>query len=65
MPVYNFRCRACGDLQGIKCSIDESEDLRPRCSKCGSCLMSRVFGAPLIKFKGQGFYSTDNRKADK
>ena len=56
MPVYEYRCRACG------ASIEEVRpiDAPPPgpCPTCGGELR-RVFGRVAVTFSGWGFKSTD------
>jgi putative FmdB family regulatory protein len=62
MPTYEYRCRACGHGFDIVQSFkDESLTI---CPACGGELR-KVYGAPMISFKGSGFYATDNRKSTK
>jgi putative FmdB family regulatory protein len=56
MPVYEYRCRACGH---------ELEEVQPMgsgppgpCPRCGGELR-RVYGRVGVRFSGWGFASTD------
>jgi len=57
MPFYQYECDSCEhsfeEMQGIK------ESAISQCPKCGDRRLRRVFGTPLIIFKGTGFYATD------
>ncbi len=55
MPTYEFMCRKCG----VKVESQRSEP--PACPECGSSLY-RVYFVPAVIFKGDGFYSTENRR---
>ena len=57
MPVYEYRCRACGH---------ELEEVQPMgsgppgpCPRCGGKLR-RVYGRVGVRFSGWGFRSTDS-----
>lgn len=57
MPIYPYRCRACGH---------ELEEMQPMgsgppgpCPKCGGEL-KRTWGAVGIRFSGWGFSKTDS-----
>lgn len=52
MPVYDYQCK-CGFHTSVARLIDEVEQ-KPICAKC-NLVMSRVFFAPPIQFKGSGW----------
>ena len=59
MPVYTYRCKACGfqydHYQGY-------EDPPPsRCPECRKKTLKKVFQPVGIVFKGSGFYATDHK----
>lgn len=58
MPLYDYRCKACGAVTEVRHGFDERFD--GVCSKCGGELV-RVFNPAPIVFKGSGFYVTDSR----
>jgi putative FmdB family regulatory protein len=62
MPTYEYLCRDCGHrfetVQSMK------DDALTVCPVCGGVLR-KVFGAPMISFKGSGFYATDHGKKSK
>lgn len=62
MPTYEYRCRDCGHTFDIVQSMND-EGLTV-CPECGGVLR-KVFGAPMISFKGSGFYATDHGKRSK
>jgi putative FmdB family regulatory protein len=62
MPVYTFRCLGCGQTIDTTRTIEAVAHLEITCDRCGG-EMKRIFSAPSVRFKGPGFYSTDNRKA--
>lgn len=57
MPTYSYRCAECGTFDWIV-PIDVN---LPACPKCGSKDFSKMYSPVGISFKGNGFYSTDNR----
>jgi len=58
MPVYDYACIECDTNEEVTRGFNDPETVPP-CSKCGYN-MARVYNAPGIKFKGSGFYKTDN-----
>ena len=46
MPIYRYRCRACGDELDAYQSIHE-EPLR-RCGRCGSQSLSKIIFPPAV-----------------
>lgn len=63
MPIYEYKCRACGHstefLQGIK------ESPKRKCPKCGKMRLQRQIGTGIAPiFKGSGFYETDYKRKD-
>ncbi len=56
MPVYEYRCKACGRSHEIEHGFN---DERPtQCPSCGGQLV-RVFHPVGVVFKGSGFHKTD------
>jgi putative FmdB family regulatory protein len=56
MPMYEYRCRNCGERTELLQHLDE-----PRmtvCPRCGGAV-DKMASAPALKFKGSGFYVTD------
>lgn len=56
MPTHEFVCDFCANRRYIEISIT-AEIKTPTCEYCG-LLMSRVWSAAPVHFKGDGFYST-------
>ncbi len=60
MPRYTYECTKCGH------SYEKLEgwDAKPR-QRCPECraVSQRIPMAPMIVFKGSGFYSTDNKRS--
>ena len=59
MPIYTYRCEACG-LQFDKYQTF-AEDPLVRCPECKKKALKKVFQPVGIVFKGSGFYKTDYR----
>jgi len=59
MPLYEYVCSACGQ-SFEKVQPVGAQNTGVRCPS-GHRKVHRVYSAPLIMFKGSGFYSTDNR----
>ncbi|HEY9085174.1 MAG TPA: FmdB family zinc ribbon protein [Candidatus Tyrphobacter sp.] len=59
MPLYDYRCTACGKVTEVRHGFEER--FSGTCPACGGALQ-RVFNAAPILFKGSGFYVTDSRK---
>ena len=62
MPIYEYRCEACGhehdELQKI------SDDPLKDCPACTEPALKRLISAPWFRLKGSGWYETDF-KSDK
>jgi putative FmdB family regulatory protein len=56
--IYEYECPGDGEKIEIEFPITAVPQ-NVMCSLCGTEL-KRIFTAPLIQFKGKGFYSTDN-----
>lgn len=48
MPVYDFECKTCNKL------VEQTENIPMPCSTCG-IVMTRIWTAPSIQFKGTGW----------
>ena len=56
MPIYEFRCKKCGNQIEI---IQKMADKPPtRCKKCGGRL-EKMISQTAFQFKGEGWYVTD------
>jgi putative FmdB family regulatory protein len=57
MPIYEYRCAACGhDLEALQKMSDSP--LR-KCPECGKSQLRRLVSAPSFRLKGGGWYETD------
>lgn len=59
MPLYDYKCGACGKTFEIRHGFDDRHEAP--CESCGGALV-RVYNPAPIVFKGSGFYVTDSRK---
>lgn len=58
MTLYSYRCKDCGEQFDMRRKAD---DPAPCCPICGGQAVKQ-FVPVAVKFTGDGFYSTDNRK---
>lgn len=73
MPTYEYRCRTCDVRFEVRQSFAEdsltscpaagSEQSPAACTAPGEGEVRKVFSAPSISFKGDGFYKTDSRSS--
>ena len=73
MPTYEYRCRTCDVRFDVQQSFAEDSltscpaagsELGPvACIAPGEGVVRKVFSAPSITFKGDGFYKTDSRSS--
>lgn len=60
MQTYKFRCTDCGAVFE-KCLHFNDDRAGISCPKCKSLKLQRIYSAPAVVFKGQGFYVNDSR----
>jgi len=58
MPVYEFSCSVCGKVFEKNIRMEEQQST-VRCPE-GHLKVRRVYSAPMVLFKGGGFYVTDH-----
>lgn len=57
MPTYQFKCKNCEANASVAVPITESDEIKaPKCFPCDK-LMERIFSAPGLSFKGNGWGS--------
>ena len=71
MPTYEYRCQTCdlcfdivqsfADDALTKCPKASDEASPAGCASPGKGKVKKVFSAPAITFKGDGFYKNDSR----
>lgn len=59
MPIYSYKCANCEHELEKRQPI--SEDSLTDCPNCKQKDLKRVIHAPLISFKGSGFYVNDSK----
>jgi putative FmdB family regulatory protein len=59
MPLYEYRCRNCGECTEVLQHLDEPP--MTVCPQCGG-VVDKVVSAPALQFKGSGWYVTDYRR---
>lgn len=60
MPTYDYNCETCGPFEATH-SITAAP--LTSCPKCGAAVKRMISRNVAIIFKGEGFYTTDNRSA--
>jgi putative FmdB family regulatory protein len=61
MPIYEYRCRACGfEKEYLQKHADAPIDV---CERCGQAAMSKLLSAAGFQLKGSGWYATDFKNA--
>src|SRR4051812_17917520 len=57
MPIYEYRCTACGHQQEF---LQKASDTpQTVCTKCGKETFSKLLSAAGFQLKGSGWYATD------
>ncbi len=55
MPMYDYQCRACGQVFEVRATFKEKEqELRPICPVCKSVETQQVITAPMMIRAGDG-----------
>ena len=63
MPLYEYRCEACGHVfEQIRKFSDPPIEV---CPKCGERKVEKLLSSPAIQFKGTGWYITDYARKGK
>jgi putative FmdB family regulatory protein len=62
MPIYEYRCSACGHHLEALQKMTESP-LR-KCPDCGKSRLKRLVSASRFRLKGSGWYETDFKNKD-
>ena len=63
MPIYEYKCDACGHVLDALQKIDE-EPLK-FCPSCSKESLRKLISAPSFRLKGSGWYETDFKKDNK
>ena len=60
MPIYEFKCQACGHIFE---RLQKLSDADPTdCPECGAAQVRRQLTAPAFRLAGSGWYETDFKK---
>ena len=57
MPIYEYRCAACGHQQEFLQKVSDAP--LTDCPKCGKPSLSKMLTAAGFQLKGSGWYATD------
>jgi predicted nucleic acid-binding Zn ribbon protein len=64
--LYEYYCPTCSNKNNKETlfylSASEPPKENPPCPNCGNLKTIRSWNAPFIKFKGNGFYSSDSKR---
>jgi putative FmdB family regulatory protein len=61
MPLYEYRCRNCGERTEVLQHLGDSP--LTTCPRCGG-VVDKTLSAPALQFKGSGWYVTDYGKGN-
>ena len=60
MRIYDYRCKDCENEFSISKELDDNT--LPTCPSCQSPNTQKIIkSAPIVVFKGSGFYSNDSK----
>jgi len=59
MPIYGYRCAACGHQKDVLQKISDAP--LTDCPACGAAAFTKEVSAPAFQLKGTGWYVTDFR----
>jgi putative FmdB family regulatory protein len=63
MPIYEYRCAACGhELEALQKLADSP---LKECPSCGQSRLSKLVSAAGFRLKGSGWYATDFKSRSK
>lgn len=57
MPIYEYKCGACGEQTDALQKISDAP--LKDCPSCGAAALKRLISAPSFRLKGGGWYETD------
>lgn len=63
MPTYDYECPECRTKKEVLHRINEEPEIL--CPNCDKVKMKRLMSAPIVVFKGTGWYCTDNPSRSK
>ena len=56
MPIYAYKCPACGHAKDV---LQKISDAAPQCPACSGAQMEKQLTAAGFQLKGSGWYQTD------
>lgn len=63
MPIYEYVCRACGEMSEILQKLSDPDE--KKCPLCGKLKLTRQVSAAGFRLKGAGWYETDFKSDNK
>jgi putative FmdB family regulatory protein len=57
MPIYDFKCTACGHQDEVMRKISDASTMD--CPSCKQATFSKMLSAPSFQLNGTGWYATD------
>src|SRR5262245_57909350 len=63
MPIYEYRCAACGHQEEFLQKVTEKP--LTKCPKCGKAKFQKLLSAAGFQLKGSGWYATDFKAGGK
>jgi putative FmdB family regulatory protein len=63
MPIYEYRCSACGSQQEVLQKMSEAP--LTDCPECGKPTLTKMVSAAGFQLKGSGWYATDFKNSSK
>ena len=63
MPIYTYDCSSCGHQEDVLQKISDAP--LSTCPQCGKSTFSKQLSAPGFQLKGNGWYATDFKNAEK
>lgn len=63
MPIYGYRCAACGHQKDVLQKMSDAP--LTECPSCGEAAYTKEVSAPAFQLKGTGWYVTDFRDGGK
>jgi len=59
MPIYDYKCPACGRKEEV---LQKHDAPAPKCPSCKEPEMTKEISAAQFELKGSGWYATDFKK---
>lgn len=63
MPIYDFKCTACGHQDEVMRKISDASTMD--CPSCKQVAFSKMLSAPSFQLSGTGWYATDFKNGNK